>query len=354
MLISRGSVSAANAAARRLFPHVPWGPDLPAATMFPGASAAKSDRVFAAGTPAVVELQVGDEGEPLPARFLALPLGEGTWAMLTAAAGSGYTEELASQLLAANNELVNQARELSRRTQELELSRTRLEQLGKLREEFLATVSHDLRSPLAAVKLLAARLEGRPERFTAEDAQRLGSRIRGSAVRMERLIENLLSAAQLEEGAVSLHLQPVPLAQVARDVIEVIEPLATQEDRRIVLERGQGQDLALGDEIRLFEVISNLVANALRHTPRGTQVTIIVEGDAKHVRCHIIDRGPGVPQELKTQIFERFRKFGERTGTAGLGLFISRRIIELHGGRIQARDAPAGGAEFVFELAAAR
>ncbi len=344
----------ANAAARRLFARVPWGPNMPTTGMFPSISAAKLNRVLAEGAPAVVELQVGGEGEPPPARFLVLPVGDATWAMLTVTAGTGYTEELANQLLAANDELVNEAREVSKRTQELEMARARLEQLGKLREEFLATVSHDLRSPLAAVKLLAARLETRRERFTTADAQRLGARIRGSATRMERLIENLLSAAQLEEGAVLLHPHPVPLGQVAHDVIDVIEPLA-QEDRRIVLERRPGPDLVLGDETRLFEVISNLVANALRYTPPGTQVTVAVEGEdrGKHVRCRVTDCGPGVRQELRTQIFERFRKFGDGTGAAGLGLFICRRIIELHGGRIWVQDASGGGAEFVFELAAA-
>ncbi|MBS2026762.1 MAG: HAMP domain-containing histidine kinase [Deltaproteobacteria bacterium] len=355
LLVARaGSLIDANAAARRLLGLSASAAGQPTPALFAGQSRQKLERILAGASACAVELQVGAApAEPLAVRFLALPVERGEWALLACGAGVDYTESLVRRLLQANDQLVDQARELSQRTEEVERARQRLETLGKLREAFLAAVSHDLRSPLAAVKLLATRLESPRPGTTAEELRSSAARIYRSATRMERLIANLLTAAQLEEGAMPLRRQRLALTQVAREVVEVIEPLAVEQARSITVERGRGPDAVWGDEVRLFEVLSNLVSNALRYAPRGTRVVVSVEGDGETVRCTVTDRGPGVPAEQRPQLFERFRSFGERAGAAGLGLYICKQIVELHGGRIWVEDPPGGGARFVVELGAA-
>jgi two-component system, OmpR family, sensor kinase len=217
--------------------------------------------------------------------------------------------------------------------------------------QFLSDASHELRTPLASIRGYAELFRIGAARKPADTAKAM-TRIEQEAARMGVLVEDLLMLARLDELREPVR-EEVDLADVARDAVE--DTRATAPDRTIALSAGPGARV-LGDPHQLRQVLSNLLRNAVVHTPAGTPVEVGVARAGDDVRVDVRDHGPGLPTSEPDALFERFwRAEGGRErgrGGAGLGLAIVAGIVHAHGGEVQAADAPDGGACFSVRLPA--
>jgi two-component system OmpR family sensor kinase len=217
--------------------------------------------------------------------------------------------------------------------------------------QFLADASHELRTPLAAIRGYAElfRMGAAREQADIELAMR---RIEHEATRMGVLVEDLLTLARLDE-APARPREPVDLAALARDAVG--DARATAPGRRIELDV-QGPAIVRGDSHQLRQVLANLIRNALEHTSAPAAVEVGVRADGPGVMLDVRDHGPGLPPGPPERLFQRFWRAegGRERGKAGagLGLAIVDGLVKAHGGDIQARDAPGGGAVFAVRLPA--
>jgi signal transduction histidine kinase len=210
----------------------------------------------------------------------------------------------------------------------------------------LADVGHELKTPLSIMLALCARLED-AGRLAPEDAEDV-ARIRANAYTMLRRVQDLMLVARLENADLQLEAAVVDVAGIVRTCVEGFSELAAQ--RELDLRLGVPERLpAVADEEKLVSVVSNLVANAIRHAPTGGVVRCSLSGARGRLIFEVADDGPGVPVDLRQTIFERYRR-GARSAGTGLGLAIVGEIAQLHGGTVAVGDAPEGGALFTVEL----
>jgi two-component system, OmpR family, sensor kinase len=245
----------------------------------------------------------------------------------------------------AEDEVAELARTLEGMLRALDESRSQTEAMLERQRQFIADISHELRTPLTSVlanlELLSVMLEG-DERETAESALR-------STKRMRRLVADLLLLARTDAGRVSAR-EPTDLASVVMDAAAELEPIS--EGHEISVEAEPAVVDGARDE--LVRLASNLIANAIRHTPEGTHITATVTRENGDAVLVVADDGPGVPPELAPHVFDRFvRGGGDRAGSSGLGLAIVRAVAEAHRGNVTLSSPPEGGARFVVRLPAA-
>jgi two-component system, OmpR family, sensor kinase len=216
---------------------------------------------------------------------------------------------------------------------------------------FIADASHELRTPLASIRGYAELFRMGAAREPA-DIEKAMRRIEDEAARMGVLVEDLLMLARLDEVADAPYAE-VDLAAVVRDGVD--DGRATAPNRRITTHIDESARV-VGDGDQLRQVLGNLLRNAFVHTPDGTPIEVTLERDGGDVRLEVSDHGPGLPTGDHEALFERFwRSEGGRErgkGGAGLGLAIVAAIVDAHGGRVRAGNAPGGGATFVVTLPA--
>jgi PAS domain S-box-containing protein len=216
------------------------------------------------------------------------------------------------------------------------------------REEAVATVSHDLRSPLGVMSMSVALLQD-PELPAAERTHAL-ERMKRAADGMERMINDLLDVTRLEAGAVALRCTGCDAEALVLDACDLEYARAKARGVQLDVEVESGLRV-VADADRIIQVLTNLLNNAVRHSPAGGHVRVSVQLHGRDAVFAVVDQGTGVPKELRDRIFQRFWQSESRqSGAAGLGLAIARALVELHGGRIWAEDAPGGGARFCFTL----
>ncbi len=347
LLVRDGRIVHANDAASALL-------DRPGASgalteLFDTASVAKLATAFAAA-PSSCEVQLlRPHDDRLVVRVDVLPADRDRL-VLVAGTGPEYSRAVAHQLLVANDHLANLARELSRKSAELDAARARFESLAELREHFVSMLAHDVRGALQGILLSADVIEdgnraGAQDRVTAALA-----RVRKGAVRIQDLVDKVLAAARTETGRLTLDRTPVSLREVVRETCQVYAPVANVAGLELSLVDGTGEAMVLGDPVRLGQIAGNLIENAIRYSPAGGVVTVEVSETDASVRFAVRDRGPGVPAELRDRVFDRFVQGAQRSGTLGLGLYVVRQLVELHGGRIWLEDVVPHGAAFVVEL----
>ncbi len=216
------------------------------------------------------------------------------------------------------------------------------------REDLLAVVSHDLRNPLSVI-LVSATLAQHAWPST-DPARRTIEAIRRSALRMDRLISDLLDWSAIEAGKLSIETSPQSVDGVVRDALEALETPAAQ--KRIRLSSvGVGDLAVLCDRERMLQVFSNLIGNAIKFTPEGGAVTVRVEPRGEDVWFFVTDTGPGIPADQVPKLFDRFwqAKKTARLGT-GLGLTIAKGIVEAQDGRIGVESRVGAGSTFFFTL----
>jgi signal transduction histidine kinase len=349
-LVHDGAVARANASARRLLRRRALDGS-GALQLFSQSCRDKARAALSSAAGGTWELQVGGAGaEERAVRFLVVPLDGGDRLLLAATPTAVYSEEASFKLLELNDELANAMRESSQRARQIELARAELEQLGALRDQFIATLSHDLRSPLGAMLLLARLIEQRAQAPSTEELHGYAGRLERSVRRMLELVDGILAQSRLQRGESDLRREPVMLADLAREAVDLQEPIAEHAQVGLAVSSTPSQIVVQADRLAIFQVLSNMISNALRHTARGTTVRVDIREVARRVQCGVEDSGPGVPAEERERIFERFYQAGPRRGSAGLGLSISRQLVELHGGRIWVEPSAGGGARFVFEI----
>jgi two-component system sensor histidine kinase BaeS len=219
----------------------------------------------------------------------------------------------------------------------------RLEEEDERRRRLLADLGHELRTPLTVIRgEIEAVIDG------LHDPSQL-SNVIDEVELMERLLEDLRVLTLAEAGRLQLHREPTDVDSVVGDVIGSFStPIEAQHIQSLLsVEPGIGEiDV---DPYRLRQVLSNLVSNALNQMPDGGRLEVsAAEGDGQ-VRIQVADTGPGIPPDRLEQVFERFVKSGDSTGS-GLGLSIARDLVEAHGGAITAANRPEGGAVFTIDL----
>jgi signal transduction histidine kinase len=220
------------------------------------------------------------------------------------------------------------------------------------RRQLLADVSHELMTPLAAIRGYTETMAMPDLHLDAETRQRYLGIVTDETERMEHIIGDLLDLARLEGGGGSLKQEAVSVPALFERVQHRHDPAL--QNKNITLERrvAPGADRVSGDMKRLEQAIQNLATNAVRHTPDGGRISLSAEPTPSGVRISVEDSGPGIPTEHLPRIFDRFYKVDvSRTGTAlpsgsGLGLSIVQAIVRRHGGSIQAGNGAAGGARF--------
>ena len=227
---------------------------------------------------------------------------------------------------------------------------TPLEEQERLRAEFLGMVSHELRTPLSAVKgSVANLLDPQASLYPAEVAQ-FHRIIDAQTDRMRDLIGDLLDAARIQTGSLSVSPGPTELAPLVDEARSAFQSGGGRHDVRV--EAPPGLPMVMADGRRIVQVLGNLLSNASQHSPVSSVIRIGAEPEGLHVRVTVTDQGRGIAADQLPRLFRRFSRpdAGNRTG---LGLAICKGIVEAHGGRIWAEsDGPGLGARFTFTLLA--
>ncbi|KYF69633.1 sensor histidine kinase [Sorangium cellulosum] len=349
LVVQRGEITHASAAAGRLLGGAA-APGGDAASLFHESSREKLAAALAHEAPATWELQVCREhGGQEAVTFLVVPAADGSRVLLGRAFLWDEARRREATAIALTSELANLTRELATKGAELEAARAGLEELGRQREDFMSIVSHDLKSSLNAIRLQAALLQQAQSDPTPAQRATIAGRLLRNVDRMTALISGILDAALADAGELRIAARRLSMEDVVAEVVDTIAPIAAEAGVQI-RSAAAGAALVRGDGRRVYQVLVNLVENAIRHTPPGTDVLIELAAGDGCVRCAVEDAGPGVAPEERAAVFERFRRQGGRAGRAGLGLHIAQRIVALHGGSIWVEAGARGGARFVFEL----
>lgn len=228
------------------------------------------------------------------------------------------------------------------------------QRVDRLKDEFVATVSHELRTPLTSIAgSLGLLLGGAAGKLPGGVTRFLGI-AHNNCTRLVRLINDILDIEKIESGSVVFNFKPVKLRQLAEQVIEANRGYADGFGVRVRLDRAAEDGKVLADPDRLAQVMTNLVSNAVKFSPRDGEVEVTIAHRDSRMRIVVRDHGPGIPPEFKPRVFEKFAQAdatdARQKGGTGLGLSIARKIVTRLGGAIGFRDADGGGTEFFVEL----
>jgi signal transduction histidine kinase len=279
-------------------------------------------------------------------------------AALTAAARRMADGNLTARVkLARGDEVGALGDAFNRMASQLAAYDARQRDLEQARRDLIAAVSHDLRTPLASIRVMAEALADQ----VVDDPQtvdRYHQQIRAETERLNRLIDDLFELSRIDAGALHLNLEPASLHDLVSDLLLSLAPQAGQ--KRLVLEGNVPDDLAPVriDSARIHRVLVNLVDNAIRHTPEQGRIALVAADAGAQIRVDVTDTGEGIDPTDAPAVFDRFYR-GEKSRTrdgagAGLGLAIARGLVEAHGGRIWVQSRRGQGTTFSFTLPKAR
>ena len=259
----------------------------------------------------------------------------------------------ATQLRAHSIELEEKSASLERASAELRTANAQLQSLDRLKDDFMSSVTHELRTPLTSIRALAELMADEPE-MPLPQRQQFVQIIVTETERLSRLVNQVLDMAKIESGHAQWHNTDVDLGQLLEQSVQTTEASFNERGARVQLSLPPQAVVLRADSDRLTQVVLNLLSNAAKFVPdAGGQVDIILRTSGAGVQVTIQDNGPGVPKAQHGMIFEKFHQNqdgGYRAQGTGLGLPISRQIVEHFGGRIWIDPAYDGGARFVFEL----
>jgi signal transduction histidine kinase len=234
-----------------------------------------------------------------------------------------------------------------------------LRSLSRLKDEFVSTVSHELRTPLTSIRASLALLADGMEGEISGEAKELVSIANNSCERLVRMISDLLDIEKIESGKMHFELTRQPLQPLLEQAIDATTGYADQFGVPLLLQGLQDTEeeiMVKVDRDRMTQVLVNLLSNAIKFSPVNVPVCLKVTRPPERICLSVIDRGPGIPADFRSRIFQKFAQADSsntrRLGGSGLGLSISKRIVEQHGGEIGFRDWPGGGTEFYVELPA--
>ena len=258
------------------------------------------------------------------------------------------TYQLYEQLALANNELVTAQRELARTVAELQ-------RLNGYKDELLGMAAHDLRNPLHANAAYISFLMQDSESFS-ESNRTLLDRLRTNSEYMLRLVESVLDFAAIQSGRVRLQTEDCSVEDIVAGIVEIVRILAEPKRVRIVCTVADAVPRLQLDRIKISQALQNLVANAVQYSPPGATVDVRIHPCPGGVEIEVEDRGPGIAPEELPDVFKPFTRVSTaqltRQRSVGLGLAITRRLVEAHGGTVDARSEVGKGSTFVVRLKA--
>ncbi len=260
---------------------------------------------------------------------------------------------------------------------------TRLKMLERAREDFFTTMAHELKTPLANIRAHLSALQAQDLQWSSEEQHEFLNTADEQVERLVGMINHFLDASRVEAGALRLELEPILLPEMLEDLQDRLQALIATSGRRLEMDMPPHVPAVLADYELIMSVLTNLLSNAFRYAPEGDTVRLEIEpvysGDAEQptgVEIRVVDRGPGMSLEQQAALFTRFSTFAamsrpakDRPGqpaeerrsrrnerwspATGLGLYISRGIVEAHGSRLTVKSSPGEGASFSFILAVA-
>ncbi|HEY0431509.1 MAG TPA: PAS domain S-box protein [Pyrinomonadaceae bacterium] len=237
-------------------------------------------------------------------------------------------------------------------------ARAEAEKANRLKDEFLATLSHELRNPLNVILGYAEVLLRSEEARSSEFVTRAAEILKRNALAQSRLVRDLLDLSRLQVGKLSLNQEVVSLTTIIDNAVETVRGEAAIKQIEIKVDSAEDVVFVNADPLRLEQVIWNLLNNAVKFTPAGGAVSIRVRAPEGRVVLTVEDNGPGIEPEFLPHVFEMFRQADASSsrphGGMGIGLALVRQLIELHGGTVSVTSKPDQGAKFTLELPAAR
>jgi signal transduction histidine kinase len=240
------------------------------------------------------------------------------------------------------------------RTQELRSANERLQELDRLKSSFVSIVSHELRTPMTSIKgLVENMLDGLTGNLNDRQTFYLG-RVQHNIERLTRMINDLLDLSRIEAGRMDLHQSTINIGSLAGEVVEMLQPMA--QERSLILKAHIPDTIGFiqGDRDKIVQIFTNLINNALKFTESPGTVTVEVkQREDGMIQTCVVDTGCGIPLEEQQIIFERFYRGQSsemKNRGAGLGLAITKSLVELHGGSIWVESAPEEGSRFCFIL----
>jgi two-component system, OmpR family, sensor kinase len=249
-------------------------------------------------------------------------------------------------------ELMRTQRTLARQAALLEEQLANEQRLALAQRNFVAMASHEFRTPLTIIDGHARRLEKSREGAAAREIGERAGKIRAAVLRLTHLIENLLSSGRLIDGGAELYFEPAELDLTAllREVCQLHREMVPAAE--IVERFGDAPMPVVGDAKLLFQLFSNLIANAVKYSPNGGAIVIEAAVTAEEVMVSVTDRGIGIPPADLGRLFERYYRGGNVSGIVGtgVGLYLVKMAIDLHGGRVEVTSQEGDGARFVIRL----
>ena len=223
------------------------------------------------------------------------------------------------------------------------------ERATRARDQMLGVVAHDLRNPLSTILMASQLLNDTLEPESA--ARRQVAMMHRAGERMNRLIQDLLDVKRIENGRLMVEARPVPALSLLTEAAEMLRPLAVAGKLELLLDTTADLPQVSADPNRVQQVLSNLIGNAIKFTPRGGRITMRGEHLANEVRLAVTDTGPGIPAEQLLDVFGQYWQASrtDRRGI-GLGLAIAKGIVEGHNGRIWVESTVGEGSSFYFTL----
>ena len=243
---------------------------------------------------------------------------------------------------------------MGRRTRELEADNEKLSDLNRMKDVFLGTASHELKTPLTSVIAYAELLDDHDGKLSRDQAREFVARLRAEAQRLLSLIEDILDLSRLESGKLMMKPRALDLSEVVRAAVETTRTLGQKFGVPVECELASDLPQLSVDEVKIRQVLVNLIVNAIKFSPRGVPVRLRTLQDDAYVRVEVTDQGPGIAPDTATHIFELFgqnvTEDADTRGGLGIGLHLVKRITELHGGHVGMNSRPGEGSTFWIRL----
>jgi len=240
------------------------------------------------------------------------------------------------------------------RTEKLQTANEKLLELDRLKSAFVSIVSHELRTPMTSIKGL---VENMLDGLTGQLTERQGfylSRVRVNIERLTRMINDLLDLSKIEAGGMQLRLDEFSMVDLVEETLESMQNAANEKSLSLTCQNVEDIPLIWGDKDKVSQILTNLVHNAIKFTPHDGSVTVSIKKmDSQGIQVSITDTGCGIPENEQDHIFDRFFRSSKspvEAQGAGLGLAITKNLVELHGGQIGVYSTVGKGSQFFFTL----
>ena len=225
----------------------------------------------------------------------------------------------------------------------------KLAELDERRREFLATVTHDLKTPLTSILGYVKLLQRASDRLSSEEAREFTEVIERQGQRILEMVEQLIMATRLEEGAPTLSREALDIRAIVEDAVDAFRGVLG--NRSIVVTVSPDLPTVYGDRSAVEHILANLLDNAIKYSPEGAGIQVDVVTAEEEISISVTDEGPGIPEATLPHVFERYRRAEEGAGSSvGLGLFIVRSLTQAQGGEVDAANVPGQGARISFSL----